>query len=254
VEARADRLDLLGRLTAATPDWVLVKSVSSAVDGSGDIDSAAPAAAWARVSEVLAEWAGTHALGPVVACDHLPGALVVAAVERGVPAPLLQLDLLDRRLLHGGTVVDARYLARAAVVAGGFRRLTPGGEAVVRLVVYEWRPLAPSPPARTLDELRAMLREDRDGARAVQAALSRRVSRAVDEVAAGSWPRRSLILAEAGNALRGLAQPVALARRVAGARARRTCPLLRALANGRIVPGSVDDWLAEVRRAHPATP
>jgi len=39
-------LDLLRRLTATSPTWLVWKNVESALDGEGDIDSAAAPADW----------------------------------------------------------------------------------------------------------------------------------------------------------------------------------------------------------------
>ena len=50
-----------------------------------------------------------------------------------------------------------------------------------------------------------------------------------------------------------LVRPAATARRVAAAPARRRCPILRALRDGRRVDGDLDAWLADVARTHRGT-
>lgn len=47
-----------------------------------------------------------------------------------------------------------------------------------------------------------------------------------------------------------LLRPLATARRIAAAPARRRCPILLALRNGRRVDGDLDAWLADVGRTH----
>src|SRR5205823_2279171 len=152
----------------ATPQWVLVKNVQSALSGTGDIDSAAPAADWTAVTAAAAAWAEAEHLGPVLACDHILGTLVIAVVEPGEPATLTQIDVLDHRLVRGRIVLRAEDLLRSAELdAAGYRRVTSGAEAVARLLLDEWTPAAPAPTAAAVEELVRLLRSDPDGARAV---------------------------------------------------------------------------------------
>jgi hypothetical protein len=247
----ADRLDLLRTLTSATPSWTLVKGATSALDGRGDIDSAAPTAHWPAVRAACAAWAAATGRGPLVGCDHIPGAAILVVVEAG-PKKLVQIDLLDHRLLHGTCVLRAvDLLPAAAIGTDGYRRLAPGGEAVARLVLAEWRPGAPPPSATSLRELRALLQEDGDGARAVASRLDPRLAAAVVEVEAGRWPRSILLQAELACLARGLREPGRLVARVAAAPSRRSCPVLEALADERTVRGDLDTWLDAVERVHP---
>jgi hypothetical protein len=183
-----DRLDLLRRLTAASPHWALWKS-------GGDIDSFAPASEWPHLVDAVSGWARETGRGPVLTCRHIEGTLVIVAVEPGTPVRLEQVDIIDYRLLHGTPVVRAAELTvDAAVGADGYRSIAPWAEAA-----------ASSELERTF---------------------------------------RPRLLAGA------LAHPVATARRVAAARARRSCPILHALSAERTVSGDLDAWLAEVRRTH----
>jgi len=192
---REDRLDLLRRLTAAAPHWALVKNDASALDGSGDVDSAAPAPEWPALVAAASDWAHATNRGPVLKCRHIEGTLIVVVVEPGTPALLEQIDILDHRLLHGTPLARAADLtADATLLPDGYRRVAPWAESVARLV-----------PDASL-ELRTL---------------------------AGAF-----------------AHPLATARRVAAAPARRRCPILRALREGRRVPGDLDEWLVEVGRTH----
>jgi hypothetical protein len=182
-----DRLDLLRRLTAASPHWALWKS-------GGDIDSFAPDSEWPALIDAVTGWAR----GPVLTCRHIEGTLVIVAVEPGPPARLEQVDVIGHRLLHGTPVVRAADLtADATVGAEGYRSISARAAGVAA------------------------------------SALERSFE-----------PRRL-----AGALLR----PLATARRVAAAPARRRCPILRALRDGRRVPGDLDAWLADVARTHRGT-
>lgn len=186
-----DRVDLLRRLTAASPHWALWKS-------GGDIDSFAPASEWPALVDAVAGWARETGRGPVLTCRHIEGTLVIVAVEPGAPALLEQVDVVDYRLLHGTPLVRAVELtADATVGADGYRSISPRAEDFASSVL-----------GRSFD------------LRAIPGALLR---------------------------------PVATARRVAEAPARRRCPLLRALRAGRRVPGDLDAWLADVERTHRGT-
>ncbi len=70
------------------------------------------------------------------------------------------------------------------------------------------------------------------------------------EGVASSALERSL---ELRGVARTLLRPVATTRRVLAAPARRRCPILRALRDGRRVTGDLDTWLAEVERTHRGT-
>lgn len=247
----ADRLDLLRRLTASTPNWTLVKGAPSALDGRGDIDSAAPSADWPTVRSACAAWAAATGRGPLLACDHVPGSVVLAVVE---PADrlLVQVDLLDHRLVRGSRVLCAAdVLPAAAVDDDGYRRLRPGAEAVVRLVLDEWRTGAPPIEASSLVELRELLQADPEGAQLASSRLDPRLREAVAAVAAGRWPRKALLAAELTCLAHGLRHPAQLLVRAVGRRSSKTCPLLGALANERTVDGDLDEWIASVDRAHP---
>ena len=184
---RDDRLDLLRRLTAASPRWALWRS-------GGDIDSFAPASEWPALVDAVAGWARETGREPVLTCRHIEGTLVIVAVEPGTPALLEQIDVIDYRLLHGTPVVRAaERMADATMGPDGYRSIAPWTE--------------PEPSLGL--ELRTI---------------------------AGA-----------------LMYPAATARRVAAAPARRRCPILRALRDGRRVTGDLDAWLADVDRTHRGT-
>ena len=240
----SDRLDLLRRLTRATPHWALVKGEASALDGRGDVDSCAPADDWPAVAQAVSDWSRETGRGPVLACTHIPGTLVLAAVEPGSPATLAQVDVLDHRLLHGRPILRAGDLALdAAVGPSGFRRATPAAEALARLVLDEWSLRAP-PAADTVEQLASLLRADAEQTLALAARLEPRLAEVLRALQEGCWPRAALARLELDGLTYALRRPRALLRRVAGARARRMCPLLAALRDERRVTAD------PVNRAH----
>jgi hypothetical protein len=236
---REARLDLLRRLTAAAPHWALVKNDASALDGSGDVDSAAPDSEWPALAAAVSDWAQATGRGPVLTCRHVEGTLVIVAVERGTPAALVQVDILDHRLLHGTPLVSAAALtADATVVPDGYRRAAPWAEGVARLVLDEW-----SIRGRPDTAIAALLH-------AVPESVDPRLAAVAAAVERGSWPRGKIASLELRTLVAAFGRPVATVRRVAAAPARRRCPILRALRAGRRVPGDLDAWLVEVGRTH----
>jgi hypothetical protein len=246
-----DRLDLLRRLSAATPRWALVKNDESALSGRGDVDSAAPTPDWSAVTAAATAWADAAHVGPVLECDHVPGTLVIAVVEPGEPATLTQIDVVDHRLVRGRSVLRAEDLLRSAEPhTAGYRRLTAGAEAIARLLLDEWTPAAPAPSAAVVDELVRLVRSDPDGARVVASSLQPRLRAAIAWLAGGEWPRRLLLRFELVALLGELRAPQRAIGRLARAPSRRACPLLHALSRERSVPGPVDEWIAAVHKAH----
>ncbi|MBA3844492.1 MAG: hypothetical protein H0X39_18060 [Actinobacteria bacterium] len=250
--AAPDRLKLLTRLTEATPDWVLTKGAAAALDGRGDVDCAAPAAELGSVWDAVSAWAAETGRGPVLTCDHLEGTVVLAVVEPGPVTTLVQIDLLDHRLRRGVIVLRATDLLRSTIVdPAGFRSASAGAEAVARLLLDEWRPGGAAPGAAAITALSGLLQQDPAGAAAVTAGLDPRLQAAVEKLSTGTWPRRELQGAELGYLARCLRRPDQLADRIRAAPARRSCPLLAALANERTVEGDLGEFLTAFGRHHP---
>jgi len=245
-----DRVDLLRRLTAATPRWALVKGERPALEGTGDVDSAAPAEDWPLLRDAAAGWANDTGRGPVLACTHIPGMLVLAVVERAQPATLVQIDVLDHRLVRGMPVLHARDLGwQATIVPSGYRRASPAGEALARLVLDDWPAWRPRTP-ETLGSLAALLSADEGETSALAARLDPDLARALVALAEGRGPGAALRKLELRASTRAAREPRAFARRLAAAPSRRRCPLLHALRAERTVTEDLDTWLGRVNRAH----
>ena len=250
-EPAGDRLELLRALTAAAPGWALLKGADAALSGSGDIDALAPQGSWPVVTAAFTAWAEGTGRGPVVACEHIPGSLVLAALESGNPATLVQLDLLAWRRRRGIELLDAEQLRPDGELDHrGFRRLRTGAEAVARLLLDEFGSWGAARHQDASRELGGLVRADRDGAARTAARLGPEVERAVAAVAEGRWPRRPLLRLELRGYGRALVRPRATLRRRRAARDTRACPLLQALRNERTVEGDVNQWLDAVARSH----
>ncbi len=132
----------------------------------------------------------------------------------------------------------------------GFRRLRPGAEASLVLLHEEIRHGGRSTHGTVPRELVDQLRRDPD--RAAQLASSSGLSpRVVQAAARGEWDRRRIVEFEVRSASRLLGHPRDLGACVArNYRRIRGCPLMRALQDGRRVPGDLTAWLQEVRRSH----
>jgi hypothetical protein len=245
------RLSLLRRLSDLEPAWLVWKHGESAATGSGDIDSAAPAEAWHRIMGAHRAWADDAGLGPTVSCQHAPGLLVLVACMGGEPLRLFQLDVYARV----AAVAPARSLQAAAEVdPQGYRRLRPGAEGLLRLVAAVRRPARPPGNAKELECIRELLLADAAGAELAAASLGRVGGVAIAgarAVAAGSWDSGAMLRLELAQLARAVHDP---RDRIAWLRFRlgpgRRCPVLAALAAGRVAPGSREAWLAEVARGH----
>jgi hypothetical protein len=250
-EPAGDRLELLHALTAAAPGWALLKGADAALSGTGDIDALAPQESWPVVAAAFTAWAEGTGRGPVVACEHVPGSLVLAAVEPGSPPTLVQLDLLAWRRRRGIELLDAERLGPDAELDGrGFRRLRTGAEGVARLLLDEFGPWGTARHEDGSRELAELVQVDPAGATRTAARLGPEVERAVGEVAEGRWPRGPLLRLELRGFRRALARPRATLGRRRAARSARSCPLLQALRNERTIEGDVQQWLAAVARSH----
>jgi hypothetical protein len=248
-------LPLLRRLTHSVPSWAIWKNPESALSGEGDVDAVAAAREWGSVVGAYRAWAQEHGLGPVVACTHIPDLLVLVALQAGDAPGLLQMDVYSRRVFRGATIATADDLRLLVQLdERGFRRLRPGAEATWLLLANGVRLGGRPPIAPATAAIGELLREDPDGAEAAAAIIGKRghhVLAAANAIAAGGWDRRSLLLFELDSVGRLIRRPTELATCVRrDFRRFRPCALLRALEDGRRVPGDRDVWLAELRRSH----
>ncbi|HEX2236751.1 MAG TPA: hypothetical protein VHK89_10800, partial [Actinomycetota bacterium] len=133
----AQWLPLLRGLGAAAPNRVVWKNVEAGLTGEGDLDYLAPVEDWDAIEHDYLRWARDCGLGPVVVCRHVPSALfLVALAEPGSTDRWLQLDVRARVTFRGATVLRAGEVhALTQPDERGFRRLRPGCEGLLKLVV-----------------------------------------------------------------------------------------------------------------------
>lgn len=253
IVTRADLwLPLLRRLTDAAPSWGVWKSPDSALEGDGDIDALGSEGDWDIVLDVYRSWAGERALGPVIACTHLPDLLVLAASEG---TRLLQMDVYSRQAFRGPRFTSADALQPLMQLdERGFRRLRSGAEGLLLLLTAGVRRGGRPADTDTMTRIAQLLRADQKGVEETANAIGRRGSRALaaaQALAAGGWNRRALVLLEVSSAVRLLVNPQELTTCIVrDARRLRPCPLIKALEAGRRVPGDPARWFEEVSRSH----
>lgn len=257
---RTDRtalwLPLLRRLTEASPEWVVWKNVDSAFGGIGDIDAAAPERDWPVMEREFRRWAGEYELGPVIVCRHIPGGLNLVAVPPAM-STLLELGVKARRIWRGATLFVLDDLKPLMVLdPRGFRRIRPGAEGVLKLLLNgaRWTG-APNPEQLRIKHVAELIREDPEGA--WMASLLFRpahhaVMRAAERAADGAWDRRAILAVQGMALLRAVRSPAVAARRARfRLLARTTCPVVSTLLRDhRRIPDDRDAWLRRVATSH----
>jgi hypothetical protein len=249
-------LPLLRRLTEVSPTYVVWKQIDSAFQGEGDIDSAADPADWDVLEAEFRAWATEYGLEPVAVCNHIPGGRnLIAAPER--LRSFLELSIKHDKIFRGAMLFTLDDLAPLTIVdPRGFRRVRPGAEGLLKLVLNGSRWVGrPNTEGLRTKHVVALLTEDPEGAR-LAARLFGSAEPAVLTLAArvrdGGWDRRAMLTIEAralGNAVR---RPATLARRAwFRVFSTRHCPIVKAIVGGgRLIPGDRREWLARVAESH----
>ena len=227
-------LESLARALAEADPRFLVWKGGRDLHAQGDLDAAAPRAAWGVVTEAVEAWARAHGLTAVIPCAHAAGALVLVGCGGAAERRLLQVDVVDVLLVHGAPAWTAADAAAAIDQTDGVLHTLPGAEGVLRRLAYRSDPLAPERIAADPAGADLMVRQ-----LGLRGRLARRAGSA-----------GSLVALEALLACRPVAHPVSLLRALRSDPARKACPVLRALRNDRTAEGELDDWLTEVSRSH----
>ena len=247
-------LPLLQRVTDEVPDWLVWKGADAALTGTDDIDAVCPRASWPAVERVFADWA--HDAGYAMAvCTHVPWTLnLVALVEDG--RALLQMEVKDRSSFRGSIQFTARRLQPLAIFdPGGFRKLRPGAEGVLKMTLHGLRRGGyPQTEELAAHDVAGLIRSDPqgvDGAARVFGGAAAAVRTAARALADGSWDRPAMQVIERKAALRAVLQPQVAAQRVwFRSVTRPRCALLQTVYAGRRIAGDPQAWLAEVARSH----
>jgi hypothetical protein len=248
-------LPLLQRLTASVPESFVWKNADPALDGIGDIDYCAPRRTWQTIHHEFGEWAAASHLGPVIRCPHIPYGMVLVTAADGGHA-LYELDVRDRVTVRGGTLFRADDVKPFLETdPRGFRKLRPGAEGIVKLVLYGMRRGGRRRPEGLAKERVALLlAKDPEGARAAArlfGAAQRAAIKGGEKAATGDWDRRAMSIVNARTNARALINPVGVARRVRYGYDRKRCPVMRAIIeHHRRIPGDRSEWLREVARTH----
>ena len=223
----------LAVLLSRASESIVVWKAAQGIDNGGDLDVAAPKAAWPAAERVFDAWAAERRLAATIACDHVVGVRILVGCGGAAGARLYQVDLVDGLIVHGVPAWTASQLLTCAVVVGGARQLRPGAEGVARVL------------SDRRDETGvALVGSDPVGAEALARVLSLRGRLALRD---GGLHRTALELTLMARAL-GSPRLVLRARATNGAR--RTCPVLQALGSNRTVPDRLPDWLSRTSRDH----
>src|SRR5207247_2510589 len=111
------------------------KNAEAALRGDGDVDLLAPRRDWDAVAAEFGRWADRYGLGPRMECRHVPGALFLTAADP-VDGGAFELDVKARVTHRGAVLVRPRDLGPLSVLdERGIRRLRPGAEGLLKLVV-----------------------------------------------------------------------------------------------------------------------
>ena len=248
-------LALLRRVNERVPNWMVMKSVESALTGTGDVDSVAPVDAWPHVIDEVCTWARERGLGPVVVCPHVPHVLYLVTLDPDRPF-FFELDVNRRKIFLGSTLYYPRDLFRLSVSdPRGFRITRPGTEGLLALVQNgAKRGGRPDWEGIRRKRIVELLAKDPEGVQEGAKLFGQgaeAVMRVVDAVLEGGWDQRSMLEVEAHCILRGLGDVTALVARTRFRVVRRQCPVLRAVfESARQVPGDRHAWLRDVRRSH----
>jgi hypothetical protein len=232
-------LPLLRRLAGAVPDAVVWKNADAALRGEGDVDLLAPRRDWPVVSEEFGRWADRHGLAPRMECRHTPGGLFLAAVDPE-GGGVFELDVKARLTHRGAALLRPADLVPAAVVDGlGVRRLRPGAEGVLKLVVNgTHRTGAPRVDRLGSEAVAECIAADPDGvelAAGMLGAARRPLEAQARHLGAGGWSRPAALAVEAWCRARALVTPQVLLYRAwfRAVGSRRCAGLKQALRAGR---------------------
>lgn len=236
-------LPLLQRLTVLSPRFVVWKNASAALEGRGDLDVIAPPSDWDKIEGEFRRWARSAGLQPVAVCRHIPGSMFLLAADPERPA-FFELDLKARGTFRGTTVFRAADLQRVSELdPRGFRRLRPGAEGVLKLIVNGTADDGNLNPHRIQRErVMELLRSDPVGVERATRLFGRtraQVLGLVDGFLREEWDRYRLLQFRARMRLGLLLEPAHLLRRLwSRIGPDRECRGIKSLIKeGRLVPG-----------------
>ncbi|MEA2485203.1 MAG: hypothetical protein QOD46_314 [Actinomycetota bacterium] len=250
-------LPLLRRLSTVSDEWLVWKNVDSALSGVGDVDSAAPSAQWPTIEGEFLEWAVREKFGPAAVCRHIPGGLNLVAFPQGAAA-FLEMSVKERRIFRGSTLFVIEDLKGLSEMdERGFRRLRPGAEGLFKLVLNgtKWGG-RPNWDGIAEKNIRELLAADPHGVEMAAARLFGPVKHAAIKGARAAadsrWEPRAMALVDGWFVVKGIRNPVILARRARFRfETKQSCPIVKAiLGTRRQIPQDRTAWLAKVAETH----
>ena len=250
-------LPLLQELSELSPDSAVWKNADSGLSGAGDVDFVTPQRAWPAVESIFRFWARDRDLGPVIACRHMPDTMFLIAVDRA-RNEFIQLDVRSRMTFHGSTVFVPSDLKECFQLdERGFRRLRPGAEGLLKLVISGIAPAGrPRQRAIVKEDVVQLLSGDSRGVIA-GAALCAPVGKAArsgaQALVEGGWNRRAMATVEAWFVVKAFTEPRTALRRIRAKRAKARCELIQtSIKSSRRIPGNVNDWVTRAEKDHAA--
>lgn len=248
-------LPLLRELTERYPAWAVWKNPESAFDGPGDIDSMAPPEQWSEIEATFKTWAKAQGFRPIIVCRHVPQGPHFVTVAPGWPHMLI-LDVKELSTWRGSTLIDYRQLAEVAVVEDrGFRRIRPGAEGVVKLMLNGvlkggW----PNEEGLRVKGVADLLRVDPVGVSMAAdwfGRLSGTVRHGVEAFLDGDWDRRSMAAVELYAGLRSFLEPKTALSRLVFKRTIKDCEILQSVrGHDRRIPDDADSWYRSLSVNH----
>lgn len=244
----AGRADLLRELSERFPSFAVWKKLERTIEGQGDVDAVAPAPAWQDIGDVFGEWAFSRGYRALVGCRHVPGVLLLMAVDPS-EVILSELDLCDTFYWRGGRFATATQLAPVlAEGVHGIRVARPGAQGLFLLVMNGLRRGGRVDRAALHDQgVSQLIASDREGVDRTAASLGR-IGSALRPlavaVAEGGWDRSAALRAEALGVMNAAKAPVDLVRRLSfRLRADRSCPIVIATRDGPRGRDDIERWL-----------
>ncbi len=249
-------LPLLRRLSRVSDQWLVWKNVDSALSGIGDVDSAAPSAEWPSLEAEFLDWAVREKLGPAAVCRHIPGGLNLVAFPVGAPA-FLEMSVKERRIFRGSTLFVIEDLEGLSEMdERGFRRLRPGAEGLFKLVLNgtKWggRPNWEGIAEKNIDRLLAQDPEGVEMTARLFGPVKDAAIKGARAAADSRWERKEMALVDAWFIVKGVRNPIILARRARFRfETKSSCPIVKAiLGTRRKIPADRAGWLAQVAETH----
>ena len=119
----------------ATGSWSVWKNVGSALEGHGDVDSLADPSDWPEIETLWLRWVRANELHPAIVCYHVPQGPHFVVLDPASPW-LIQLDVKKLATFRGCQILNAdQLIGLSEIDAEGFRRVRPGVEGVIKLVM-----------------------------------------------------------------------------------------------------------------------